>query len=188
MMAMVLSRRLGHGAMSLPSHVWDDPAEVIWLWCNICVESCWWWRCRGAWLWHDVDAMSCWWWHCWGDLVVAQRLCHVMLAMALSRCLSHSAMSLPSHAGDGTTEMTWPWCVVALKSCWQWCCRGVLAMLRCCCRVMLAMALPRRLGHGVMSLPSHAGDDPAEAFKPWCDVGAMSCWRCHNNSRLYYML
>jgi hypothetical protein len=37
---------------------------------------------------------------------------------------------------------------------------------------MLAMALSRRLGHGAMSVPSHAGDHSAEATWLWRNVGA----------------
>jgi hypothetical protein len=35
---------------------------------------------------------------------------------------------LPSHAGDNTTEVTWPRCDIDAESCWQQCCRVVLAM------------------------------------------------------------
>jgi hypothetical protein len=41
---------------------------------------------------------------------------------------------------------------------------------------MLAMALLRHLGHGAMSLLSHAGDDATEATWPWRDVVDESCW------------
>jgi hypothetical protein len=47
-------------------------------------------------------------------------------------------------------------------------------MLARCCRVMLTMVLP-----------SHAGDDIAEATWPQRDVDVESCWRC--NSRLYWL-
>jgi hypothetical protein len=46
---------------------------------------------------------------------------------------------LPSHAGDGVAEATWPRRDVDVESCW-----------RQCCRVMLATALPGRLGHVTM--------------------------------------
>jgi hypothetical protein len=55
-----------------------------------------------------------------------------MLAMALLR-------HLPSHADDGVAGATWPQRDVEVKSYW-----------RRCCRVILAMALPGRLGRGVM--------------------------------------
>jgi hypothetical protein len=42
---------------------------------------------------------------------------------------------------------------------------------------MLAMALLRRLGCSVMSMPSHASDGAAEATWLLCDVDAESCWR-----------
>jgi hypothetical protein len=58
-------------------------------------------------------------------------------------------MSVPSHAGDGAAEATWP--------------RR---------RVMLAMTLPRQLGHNTMSMPSHASDGDAKATWPWRDVAA----------------
>jgi hypothetical protein len=57
---------------------------------------------------------QCWQWRCQGDI-------------------GRGAMSLPSHAGDGTA-----------KSCWRWHCRG-------------------NVGHGVMSLSSLASDGAAEA-------------------------
>jgi uncharacterized protein (DUF2062 family) len=59
---------------------------------------------------------------------------------------------LLSHAGDGAAETTWPWHDVDTQSCW-----------RQCCQVMLVMALPRRLGHGVMQMLSHAGDKAAKS-------------------------
>jgi hypothetical protein len=45
------------------------------------------------------------------------------------------------------------------------------------------MLLPRRLGHGAMSLLSHAGDVAAEATWPWRDVDAESC--CATDVRIY---
>jgi hypothetical protein len=46
----------------------------------------------------DDDAFeSCWRWQCRDDLAVARCTCRVMLAMVL-----------PSHASDGTVEVTWP--------------------------------------------------------------------------------
>jgi hypothetical protein len=62
--------------------------------------------------------------------------------MALSRRLGRGAMSLPSHASDGTTEVTWPWRDVGAESCWRWFCRVDLVVARCRCRVMLATLLP----------------------------------------------
>jgi hypothetical protein len=38
------------------------------------------------------------------------------------------------------------------------------------------MALPRQLGRGTMSVPSHAGDQAAEATWPRRDVDVKSCW------------
>jgi hypothetical protein len=49
------------------------------------------------------------------------------------------ATLLPSHAGDGAAEASWPRRDVDIESCWWH-----------CCQVMLAMALPRRLGRGAM--------------------------------------
>jgi hypothetical protein len=40
---------------------------------------------------------------------------------------------------------------------------------------MLVMTLPRQLGRGAMSLPSHAGDDVAEATWPRRVVSTESC-------------
>jgi hypothetical protein len=40
---------------------------------------------------------------------------------------------------------------------------------------MLEVALPRRLGHGTMLLPSHASDGVAKAILPQRDVDAQSC-------------
>jgi hypothetical protein len=37
------------------------------------------------------------------------------------------------------------------------------------------MLLSRRLSHGAMPLPTHAGDVAAEATWPWRDVTAESC-------------
>jgi hypothetical protein len=37
------------------------------------------------------------------------------------------------------------------------------------------MSLSRRLGHGAMSMLSHAGDVAVETTWPWCDVAAESC-------------
>jgi hypothetical protein len=62
---------------------------------------------------------------------------------------------MSSHAGDNDVE-----------SCWQQRCRDNLATAQCRCRVML-----------VMLLPSHAGDDTAEATWPRHDVDVESCWR-----------
>jgi hypothetical protein len=49
---------------------------------------------------------------------------------------------------------------------------------------MLVTTLSRRLGHGVMEIPSHAsdsatdhiGDDAAGATWPWRDEDVGSCW------------
>jgi hypothetical protein len=57
-------------------------------------------------------------------------------------------MMLPSHADDGAAN-------------------AILVVLRYRCRVILAMALSRRLGRGVMSMSSHAGDDFVESRKRW---------------------
>jgi hypothetical protein len=46
---------------------------------------------------------------------------------------------------------------------------------QCWCQVMLVMVLPRQLGHGVMSVLSHAGNDATEVTWLGCDVGAKSC-------------
>jgi hypothetical protein len=48
---------------------------------------------------------------------------------------------------------------------------------------MLVMSLLRRLGRGVMSLPSHAGDVAAVATWPWHDVVVESC--CATKVRIY---
>jgi hypothetical protein len=88
-----------------------------------------------------------------------------MLVMALPRRLGRGAMSMLSHAGDGTAEATWPWRDVDIESYW-----------RRRCRVMLARVQPRRHGHGAMSMSSHAGDGVAEATWSWCDVDAESYW------------
>jgi hypothetical protein len=47
-------------------------------------------------------------------------------------------MSLSSHASDGATVATSPWCNADAESCQLW-----------CCRVLLATALPRPIGDGV---------------------------------------
>jgi hypothetical protein len=62
------------------------------------------------------------------------------------------ATMLPSHAGDGTVEVTWPRRDVDVESCW-----------RQCYQVMLATMLPRRLGRDTMLMPNHAGDNAAES-------------------------
>jgi hypothetical protein len=108
-----------------------------------------------------------------------------MLAMALSRWLGCGAMSVSSHASDGTTEVTWSLRDVIAESCWRWRCWGGLAVAWCHCRVMLAMGPPWWLGHGAMSVMSHAGDGATKATWPWRDVVvshvdngvAESCWR-----------
>jgi hypothetical protein len=66
--------------MMLLSHAGDSAAEATWL-------------C------HDVDAESCWRWRY-----------RVMLAMVVSRQLGRDAMSVPSHADDGTAESISQWC------------------------------------------------------------------------------
>jgi hypothetical protein len=63
--------------------------------------------------------------------------------MVRYRCRVMLATMLPSHAGDGTTEATWPWCNVdavmlatmlpshaddnVVESCWRRHCRDDLA-------------------------------------------------------------
>jgi hypothetical protein len=96
MLAMVLTKRLGHDSMQMSSHADDGVAE-----------SCWWWCCRGdlvmaryrcwvilamvlpshasdgvaeaTWLWHDVNVESCWRWCYRGDLTAVRCRCRVML-------------------------------------------------------------------------------------------------------------
>jgi hypothetical protein len=41
MLVMTLLRRIGRGAMSMPSHASDGATEVIWLRHNVSAESCW---------------------------------------------------------------------------------------------------------------------------------------------------
>jgi hypothetical protein len=53
---------------------------------------------------------------------------------------------------------------------------GDMAAMRCRCRVMLETALPGRLGHGAMLMPSHAGDGAVGVTWPQRDVDAKSCW------------
>jgi hypothetical protein len=48
---------------------------------------------------------------------------------------------LPSHAGNGATEVTWSRRDVDVKSCWRWRYRVVLAAARYRYRVMLAIML-----------------------------------------------
>jgi hypothetical protein len=57
---------------------------------------------------------------------------------------------LPSHDGNGTTEVTWPRCNVDAESCWQQCCRVMLATM----------------------MSSHAFDGAVEATWPRRDVEA----------------
>jgi hypothetical protein len=57
------------------------------------------------------------------------------------------ATMLPSHAGDGTAEVTWPRCDVDAESCL------------------------------VMVLLSHADNDATEATWSWRDVDVDSCWQ-----------
>jgi hypothetical protein len=78
-----------------------------------------------------------------------------MLAMVLPRRHGNSAMEVPSHAGVGPVEVTWPRHDVYANSCW-----------RHHSRVTLAMVLLRQLGRGAMLMLSHAGDNATE-----------SCWR-----------
>jgi hypothetical protein len=78
--------------------------------------------------------------------------------------------------GDGATEATWARHDVGAESSWWWHYRGNLATTRCQCWVMLAIALSRRLGHGMMYMPSFVGDGVVEATWPWHDVYAESCW------------
>jgi hypothetical protein len=48
---------------------------------------------------------------------------------------------------------------------------STLATAQCLSRVMLAMVLPRRLGHGAMSVSSHTGDRAIEVTWLRHDVG-----------------
>jgi hypothetical protein len=136
MLVMVLSRRCwSWHTMSLPSQAGDGTVDV-----TLATARC---RCRVMLvmalpsLAGDVTTKS--------TLVIAWCCCQVMMVMALSRRLGRGAMSLPSHAGDGTTE-----------SCWQ-----------CRCQV--------DVDHSAMSLPSHAGDGAVKATWARCDVIAESC-------------
>jgi hypothetical protein len=52
-------------------------------------------------------------------LAMARCRCRVMLVMVLPRRLGHITMSVPSHAGDGATEATWPRYDVSVESRWQ---------------------------------------------------------------------
>jgi hypothetical protein len=63
---------------------------------------------RQCWLWHDIAAESYWRWRCRDDLAAVRCLCQVMLAMTLS-----------SHAIDGTAKATWPRRIVSAESYWQ---------------------------------------------------------------------
>jgi hypothetical protein len=96
---------------------------------------------------------------------MARCLCRVMLAMALPRRLGNGVMLLPSHAGDGATEATWPWRDIIAEPCWRWHCQDELAMARCRCRVMLVKVLPKRLRHGAMLLPSRTSDSISNEIK-----------------------
>jgi hypothetical protein len=102
-LAMTLLRRLGHGAMYIPSHAGDSA-----------IKSCWWW---------------CW----RGDLAAARCRCRVMLAMTLSRWLDRGTWVMPmtmhlSHASDGAAKVTWPQHDVDVESYWWWCYRVMLMM------------------------------------------------------------
>jgi hypothetical protein len=115
-------------AMTLLNHASDDAAKATWPQRDVNVESCWQWGCR------------------------------VILAMALSRRLSHGGMPLPSHATGGThchvmlmmvlSRWCWSWHNVAAESCEWWCCRGDLVATWYRCRVMLVMALPSHASDG----------------------------------------
>jgi hypothetical protein len=88
-------------------------------------------------------AQCCW----WGDLIMVQYRCQVMLAMALS-----------SHACDGAAEVT-------------------LVMARCCCWGDVGhgtILLPRQLSHRAISRPSHAGEGVAESYWWWRYWGDVS--------------
>jgi hypothetical protein len=74
--------------------------------------------------------------------------------MTLPGWLVRGAMYIMSHAGDNANE-----------SCWRWRCLGDMAVERCRCRVMLATLLP-----------SHTGDDAAEATWSRCDIDTESYW------------
>jgi hypothetical protein len=39
MLAMTLSRQLGHGAMSVLSYAGDGTAEATWLWCDVAADD-----------------------------------------------------------------------------------------------------------------------------------------------------
>jgi hypothetical protein len=106
-------------AMVLPSDAGNGATGVTWPQCDVEVESC----SRGA-------VESCWRRRWRGDLAAARCRCRVMLATML-----------PSHAGDGATEATWPRRDINAESCWLRRYRGNLAASRCRGRVMLATML-----------------------------------------------
>jgi hypothetical protein len=82
---MALSRRFGHGVMSLSSHASDGTAEVTWSCCDVGAESYWSWCSRV-------------------DLVVERCRCRVMLVAVLPSRLGLGVMSLSSHTGNGAAE------------------------------------------------------------------------------------
>jgi hypothetical protein len=124
----------------------DDQA-VVWCWCWVMLALA---LSRQCWLWFGVTAKSCWQWPYRGNLTLAWCCCWVMLAMALLKRLGRSVRSMPSHASNSATKVTWLQCDVDAESFWWW-----------CCRVMLATALSRRLGCGTMLMLSHPGDGTA---------------------------
>jgi hypothetical protein len=73
-----------------------------------------------------------------------------------------------SHAGDGATE-----------SYWWWLCRGNLTVMWYRFWVILATALLRQLGHNVMLMSSHDGDDAVKTTWPQHIIDAES-WQRHS--------
>jgi hypothetical protein len=79
--------------------------------------------------------------------------------------VSISGELLSQIASRGSTCQT-------LESSWRRRCRDDLAAVQCRGQVTVATTLPRQLGHGAMSMPSHAGDGAAEMTWPRRDVDA----------------
>jgi hypothetical protein len=48
-------------------------------------------------------------------------MAEVMLAVTRCRCRVMPTTLLPSHAGNGTSEMSWSWSDVTVESCWRQC-------------------------------------------------------------------
>jgi hypothetical protein len=63
-----------------------------------------------------------------------------------------------------------------------------LVVARCRYQVMLAKALPRRLGHGVMQMSSHAGDSAIESCWQRCCRGDLATTQCRYRVMLVIML